>query len=213
MRMRTLSIGVCALVMSAPLRVAHAAPAGVVPLLDQDIFETSQAGTTITCGNLPPWTPGRMVRGQFYPASAEIKNLKKNARRAKDATKKSQLKNKLAKRRSYQRSASSVCSGGPPDTNGGAKFDSAGNVTAAGKIAFGIPSTMSANVNSGIGDWTRTCRGCHLSFPSSLSIKSYPGILARIQQSPMFFQVPLEVSEQQIANITAFANYLNAATE
>jgi hypothetical protein len=202
-------VSLAGLVLTA--NASLAAPRGVVALPAESVFQTKVSGKSVTCGNVPPWAPGRLMRGNFYPSSAEIRNLNQQLKRTASSTKRTAIQRKLAIRKAYRKLAQGTCKNGPPTS--GARFDAQGNVTLAGKVAFGIPLSMNANVNLGIGVWNTTCRGCHQTFPSALSIRSYPGILARIQLSPMLFQIPSEVTEEQIAHVTAFANFIGGVSE
>lgn len=198
-----IKITINCLILFCPI-VAHAAPPGAIALPDNSIVQKSSAGKLYVCGNVPPWAVGRMTSGYFQPTTAEIASLKKKLKATSDSNKKNAIKAKIKSRKAYLNAGSPICSSN--DSSEG-NFDEMGNVTAAGKIAFGIPSNINANVNSGIAAWNGTCKGCHGGFPSSLPIKTYTYISQRITQSPMFFSVPAEVSFENIASIVAFANY------
>lgn len=200
----------CALMLSCVINTQAAAPANSVKLASKSLFTVRASSASILCGNLPPWSPGRMVSDRFYPTRVEIKALKAKISKSSGSARRA-LEAKVRQLNSYLSKGKAPCAKGPPravstPTPSG-PFDALGNVTAAGKVAFGIPSNLSASVNSGIGAWNSTCNGCHHMQPSGLGIRSFPEIKARIQLSPMLFSIPGELTEQQIADIVAFANY------
>jgi len=192
-------------VLSVHISVAIAAPPkGSLKLGFGNIFQTSSGGKLYACGNLPPWTPGRLVSEMFLPTKTEIKNLNKSIKKAKSSSKKKSLKKKVKSLTSYLSKATNICAAGIGTSD---NFDAQGNVTAVGKSKYGIPSYMSANLNAGIAAWNQTCKSCHNTSPRALSLKSFPAIRQRIPLTPMNFSVPGEVSLQQIADIVAYANY------
>jgi hypothetical protein len=191
-------------VLAIPVVAQAAPPKGAVKLAAGRLFQTSDANGTYSCGNLPPWAPGRMVKSYFLPTKAEIKNTKVAIKAATSKKKKASLKATLSHLLGYLSFGNSACQTGPPPPG---NFDALGNVTSTGKAAFGIPSWINANVNSGISAWNHPCFECHQVYPNTLTIKTFSGIRDRIQQSPMNFLVPGEVSDQTIADIVAFANY------
>lgn len=206
-----------AVILACSIRNAWAAPpAGSVRLNSSSIFQVQANGTTYTCGRLPPWVYGRMAKGNFYPSKVEIANLKKKLRAATSTKAQTKFRTQIAAIKQKQSVAKPLCSGGPPGGGGATPtptpagnepFDSLGNVTSYGKNLFQIPANLSASASRGITFWNQTCNGCHNAFPSSLPLRTYPAIRARIQLSPMSFSVPAEVSDQNIADITAIANY------
>jgi len=207
-----LSVVLLTLMVSTAAGLAQSIPSGAVDLDSADLYQSRSSGKTYTCGRLPPWSPGRLIQGWFYPTKAEISALKKQIKSAKSSSAKARLQSKLSRAQSNLAAGKKVCNGSPqptptPDQGGGGMFDRLGNMTAAGKAAFGVPSNLNASVNSGIGVWNATCKGCHQTSPMALSIRTFPLIKARIQLSPMSFSIPAEVTEQMIADVVAFANY------
>jgi hypothetical protein len=78
-------------------------------------------------------------------------------------------------------------------------FDSQGNVTEKGKIVFGIPANLSANINRGmIIHVDNNCTGCH----SEKSGRNYYKLINTLPYSPNFFQL----STQEYADLTAYLN-------
>ncbi len=199
-----------------PASAIAAAPKGAVTLSGNKLFQVSKNGKRFTCGNLPPWSPGRLIGRKFYPAKVELAALKAKAKRAASRKAKATLSKKIKSVSAYAASGKAVCRGGKPISptpiptappSGGGFFDSAGRVTAAGKAAFGIPSNFNASVNAGITAWRSTCAGCHGSSVGAIRINQFSAIKTRVQLSPMSFSIPAELSEQQLADITAYANF------
>ena len=190
-----------------------AAPAGSVNLDSSALFQVRRHGVTYSCGNIPPWQFGRIVKGNFYPSKAEISALKKKLKAATAPSKQAKFKTQIATLKQKQSVAKSLCAAGPPNAqatptpSSSGPFDAQGNVTALGKSMFGIPSNLSASANRGITFWNNTCNGCHQMFPSGLALKTYPAIRARIQLSPMSFSIPSEITDQNVADITAIVNW------
>ena len=88
----------------------------------------------------------------------------------------------------------------PTPTTG--NFDGSGNVTAAGKALFGIPSNLSANVSAGRSAWQFGCQGCHGSEKLNKTFSSYRALL---KASPMFI-FENDVPDSELANLTAYLN-------
>lgn len=190
-----------------------APPAGSIRLKSSARFQVQSGGATYTCGKLPPWSYGRMVRGYFYPAKVEIAALKKQLSSAASSKLKVSVKAQLTTTKQNLAIAKPLCAAGPPTTNAtptpstSGAFDSSGNVTSYGKSLFQIPSNLEGSALRGITKWNLTCDGCHHMFPSGLPLKTYPAIRARIQQDPMYFSIPSEISDQEIADVTAIVNW------
>lgn len=181
-----------------------APPKGAVYLDASQMFQTTHKGKTYTCGNLSPWTPGRVVQGLFYATKREIRNIDSKLKKRLSSVQRGKLLNTRAQRKKYLTAGKPLCTTGP---GAGGYFDSYGDVTAAGKAYFQIPTYLQANVLRGIGAWNANCNGCHQSSVVGLPMKKYPDLYNRIQLPPMSFLVPSEVSEQEIADITAAANF------
>ena len=80
-------------------------------------------------------------------------------------------------------------------------FDNNGNVTAAGKAIFGIPSNLSANISAGRTVQQVKCTGCHVERTNY----TFPVVREKIKQSPMLFDEE-QVPDQQLANLVAYLN-------
>ena len=209
------SAGILAITLSLVLSCATAfaaAPPGSLRLKSAAIFQRSDGGVTYTCGKVPPWSVGRMVSGAFYPTKVEIAAIKKKLKAARTSSAKNKLRAQLNSLNAKLALGKSLCASGPPTPTptpgtGNSLFDAQGFATSIGKALFQIPAGIEANAGRGITTWNQNCNGCHHMLPAGLLIKSYPAIRARIQLSPMSFSVPAEISDQQIADITAIANY------
>jgi hypothetical protein len=198
-----------------PKQAQGATPSGAVALPSSNLFNTTVRGKKITCGNLPPWSPGRMTRGLFYSTKAELAAIKAKARRATSSAARSALQTQARTLTSKLTAGRSACRSGKPaptpaptpPTSGNGFFDSAGRVTSAGKAAFGIPSSFSAAVGAGVSAWRQECAGCHGASIGAIRTNNYGQMRARVQLAPMSFSIPSELTEQQIADITAYANF------
>lgn len=80
-------------------------------------------------------------------------------------------------------------------------FDLQGNVTPAGKILFGIPSSLTANVSAGKAVQTAKCTGCHLERTG----RSFLDIRNSIKRSPMLFD-EAQIPDPMLANLVAYLN-------
>ncbi len=195
--------------LMAPL-LASAQTSGVKPvtLPYSSIIERSSAGKTIVCGNLPPWTAGRTIGGTgFISTAAEITAFKKLLRKTRSVTTRSKIQRSIKKLNNYAAIATPICDQENDLEEGSGYFDAAGNLTNAGKAAFAVPLNLSANAGTGYNTWKTNCGSCHAGLPQALSANTFPAIKDRIQLSPMNFAVPGEITEQQIADIVALANF------
>lgn len=203
------------MIRSSPA-IAASPPSGSVKLKSAALFQTNVNGLTYTCGRLPPWSFGRLVKGYFYPAKVELAALRKKLKTSRSNAEKKKLRSQISALNTKLTDAKPLCAVGPPavatptpsPTPGSTgPFDNLGNVTPYGKTLFQIPANVDASANRGISFWNQNCNGCHHAYPGSLLLRSFPAIRTRIQQSPMSFSVPGEISDQQIADVTAIVNY------
>jgi len=81
-------------------------------------------------------------------------------------------------------------------------FDAQGNVTAAGRVAFGIPSGVTANVSRGKTVAQSFCTGCH----SEKTNRTYSYLDQSIRSSPMLYDDSQLSRPQQLADLTAYLN-------
>ncbi len=135
-----------------------------------------------------------------------------------DKKKRKQNKKKIAQLADLNKRGKIVCSGGVlptptprPDvtptprptatpSSGGGNFDANGNVTAQGKTAFGIPSSLSGNVSVGQGVFSQNCQGCHSSNENvNKTFSQYKSIIGA---APMF----INLSDSSLANLVAYMN-------
>lgn len=80
-------------------------------------------------------------------------------------------------------------------------FDSMGNVTAQGKITFGIPQHLSGNISIGRNIYLTNCVGCHIE-RNGRTFPQYRDIIAR---SPMLFD-EFQIPDQELADLVAYMN-------
>lgn len=177
----------------------------------QTFVITNSAGK-FTCGRSgTKWVPGKISKSNFLPYATQIKTLKKQAKAA-SGKKKTKLLAKIASLSAANKKGKGMCAGGPPVGGGptptptpgpssSGNFDSAGNVTAAGKALFGIPSSLNGNIGAGRTLWQAQCAGCH-GDKLGRTFSQYRGL---ISQAPMFFSSS-EIPDGSLANLTAYLN-------
>ncbi len=158
----------------------------------------------------------------FTPLNNDLKSLKSKLKSTTTIVAKNKIKKKMKKLKARVKSEDNVCSNGPdaeaPPTNpvteptatprptatstpstpkSNSNFDTNGNVTDQGKIAFGIPSNLSANREAGKSLHNSSCNGCHVEKTG----KNFSYYKSVIRLSPMFI---MDKSDQDVANITAY---------
>ncbi len=101
-------------------------------------------------------------------------------------------------------------SGDDQGSNGGqtGNFDDQGNVTTAGKAAFGIPSSLAANLTRGRQAYDSTCKSCHLQTGELGQGQSFSTLRQSLAGVPMFFTTTT-LPDQTLADITAYLNRFN----
>lgn len=172
-----------------------------------DTFQVATGSGTLTCGYVrSAWVPGKMNRGAFVPFSTQVKKLKVKVRSARPP-KKGKIRNKIKNLRAAIAAGKTMCAAGPP--LGGSplplppslgNFDAQGNVTAAGKAVFGIPSALNGNIGMGRSIFESQC-SCH----GDMLNRSMPEYRSAISQAPMYFSTS-EITDQMLANLTAYLN-------
>jgi hypothetical protein len=191
---------------------AFALPTGARLLSASDMFQTNHSGKTYTCGRInSAWHGGQLVSGRFISFAQLIKNTKSAVKRAK-GSKRTKLQSKLTSYKSSHSTVGAICRAAADNSNipppvstprptptPNLYFDSAGNVTAAGKSAFAIPSSLSANKDSGLSVWNNECRVCH---ESEHRNKRYSELVNLITEDPMYVSIP----NSQLANLVAYLN-------
>lgn len=80
-------------------------------------------------------------------------------------------------------------------------FDLQGNVTPAGKLLFGIPSSLTANVTAGKAAQAAKCSGCHLEKTG----RTFMYVRTSIQRSPMLYD-EAQIPDPMLANLVAYLN-------
>lgn len=137
----------------------------------------------------------------FTPFSATVAKLK--ARRISGS--------KLSGVIALNKAAKSACVNlgpGPgatptPAPGSTSNFDSSGNLTAQGKIAFGVPSAVNGNITTGRSLTLSYC-SCH----QERIGRSFGSLRSAIEQSPMFFD-DSQITDAMLASITAYLNRFN----
>ncbi|MCO6431881.1 MAG: cytochrome c [Deltaproteobacteria bacterium] len=188
----------------------------------QDLWQLTYGGRKIVCGGP---ISGKYYSGTgqslsngalFTPGYTKVKDLKSKFKKA-TGSKRTSLKKKLDKLNKKVKSDDKICAEGPDSeppvvaptptqaptatpTPGSGNFDSNGNVTSAGKAAFGIPSSLNANRESGRSIYNASCKGCHVTEEQGKSFSFYK---IAIQSSPMFI---FDKSDGDVAHLTAYLN-------
>lgn len=183
-----------------------AAPPGSVEVDSSISFDVDTSVGSVTCAFVSDeFIPGRVLSDNvtFLSCQAELKTLKtKNKKNPKPS-----LKAKIKKLKTKKIEGDILCvdDSPPPPTNPSVgNFDLLGNVTAQGKINFGIPSSLSANIDQGKTIYNSMCDGCHgpkLNF-------TFPEYRTKIKEEPMYFDEE-EVPDTFLANLTAYLNRFN----
>lgn len=177
------------------------------------IAKDTPAGTVI-CALLSPsaYSAGQIKNsGKFLTYPQLIGPLKQKITRKSGAAKQ-KLKLKIKKLKKKNKHGKVVCASEPigdhtptptpePTTN----FDQFGeNVTTTGKINFGIPLSLPANVSQGSAIYTSMCAGCHL---PELN-RSFTEYREKTSLSPMLYD-EVSLPNDKLAHLTAFLNRFN----
>lgn len=146
------------------------------------------------------------------------KSVAKKARKA-SGEQKIKLKKKSLKLKKRYKEQKAACeeqlesggsSGGDGGSDGGsggsreANFDSNGNISEAGRLAFGIPDGVPANVSDGQDIFNTYCSGCH----SEQRGRSFSDYRTSIDQAPMFYDSS-DIPDDDLADLTAYLNRFN----
>lgn len=183
---------------------------GAVYIGSDSLRIVSSGSSTYSCALLANnWQSGNLDRKNssfFLSYKVQIANLKKSIKRA-TGSKRTKLNAKLLVLKAKSKKAQAACNafnngGSPtPTPSSTGNFTSNGDVSAAGKITFGIPSNLSANVTTGKNLHGMLCSGCH----SDKLGRSFNSLRNSISGSPMFF-TSSDVTDSELANITAYLN-------
>lgn len=178
--------------------------------IGSDLRFVSSGATNYTCGLLSgAWLPGTVDRkhsSYFLTFKTQMANLKKQIKKA-SGSKKSKLEAKLKVLKAKNKKAQAACNqfnGGSnptPTPISSGNFTGTGDVTAAGKLLFAIPSTLSANITTGKNLHSMLCSGCH----GEKLGRSFNSLRSSIAATPMSFTTS-DVSDSELANITAYLN-------
>ncbi|MDZ4787211.1 MAG: hypothetical protein SGJ02_14150 [bacterium] len=184
---------------------AHGLPTGSVPIDSSSTFSKSTSAGEVICalinGTYKSGKFGGIGSAYFIPFTAQAKDLKKKLK-SNPA-----LKNKHTKTKNKAKVGDIACSEGftnPTPTPSEANFDINGNVTLVGKINFGIPTNINADVATGLTTYNSYCAGCH---DPELN-RSFSEYRVRIRQSPMLYD-EIQLPDQQLAQIVAYLNRFN----
>ncbi|MCB0360693.1 MAG: hypothetical protein KDD44_13690, partial [Bdellovibrionales bacterium] len=140
---------------------------GSVFVDENDIFKTTASGTKYNCahinGKYVPVLLDKQASNLVLPLSEKLKEIK-NKLRSASSTKKIKIQKSLRNLAKKNKKGLVACKNGPnnnskpsnsptptprPIPNQTLCFDSNGDVSAAGKARFGVPSNMTANLNRG----------------------------------------------------------------
>ena len=206
-----LSIALVLITLAVHSPIAHALPNAAKMLSSNNLFQTFANGGVITCGRPGlKFLSGLMVgenKDYFLSRKAKIKIFKKKIKKFTLKglfSKVSKFQKKLKKQKQLKKIEDPICLDQGGSSSGG-NFDDFGNVTEAGKIAFEIPSYLSANIDTGSSIYKANCTGCH----GEKIGYSYVGInnaFATIS-AMSFFQSQL--SDSDVAQIAAYLNRFN----
>ncbi len=192
--------------------IVAAYPTGSVVIDFGDSFSKTISSGSIDCAYVNgSYTAGRVLDASgtvFLSFTQDIKNLKKKLKSAPD-NKKPSIQKKIKAAKAKASEGNPVCAGGPdtlpfptPTPGGGApNFDSAGNVTESGKVVFGIPSNLSANISAGLAVYNSFCTGCH----TAKLNRDFQVYRDSIVEPPMLYGSD-DISDAMLANLTAYLN-------
>lgn len=79
-------------------------------------------------------------------------------------------------------------------------FDASGNLTAKGKVTFGVPASIDGNISVGRVLSATNC-ACH----SEMNGRSFSYLRATIAGAPMYFDAT-QIPDSMLANLTAYLN-------
>jgi hypothetical protein len=187
---------------------AFGLPRGALKIPSSNVFVTSGASGAFTCGKpSSKWVAGTLIGSQkdyFISYATEIKNAKADILRA-SAAKKKKLLAKIKSLSAKLSPGSTACKNGPPTTpTPTGNFDSFGNVTAAGKLRFGIPQYLSASISQGRTVQNLNCNGCHLERVDY----TFSTLRQKIAQAPMYYDSS-QIPDSDLAQLTAYLNRYN----
>ena len=155
--------------------------------------------------------PGKVSGARFKSLAQQVKTLKVKAasdrryrQKLKDTKKLLNLGKAACARIAIPPPAppSATPTSTPLPTNQNYIFDSQGNLTTLGKSYLGVPADLDGNIDRGQTVQNFFCAGCH----AETRLWRYVQLKSRIQAEPMYFQVPGDLSTQQVADLVAYLN-------
>ncbi|MBX7137671.1 MAG: hypothetical protein K1X83_06775 [Oligoflexia bacterium] len=168
------------------------------------VFQASKDGKTYSCavidGVTLAGTLNKTDPNLFLSFKAQIRALKLQIAAASGA-RKSKLQNKLATITTKSKAGTAACragGGNPPPQLG--NFDLNGNVTPQGKVLFGIPSGLTANIFAGKLVLQANC-GCH----EERTGRSFSNLRENTRRFPMGYD-EVSLPDAALANLTAYLN-------
>ena len=153
-------------------------------------------------GNLPGSISTRSSRINFTTFSSSLAKTSRSSRSKYDRLKALvSLGSRACKKISTVTPGSSPTPAPTSTPEPTGNFDLQGNVTPAGKILFGIPSSLVANVTAGKSVQTAKCSGCH----TEKTGRTFLYLRSSIQRSPMLFDEG-QIPDPMLANLVAYLN-------
>lgn len=196
----------CSLLVSVILETeASPLTRGAIAVNSGDLFQIVDSNKIHYCALVNgSYVPGKLVRDNlFLSFKLERRNLlnraKTNSAAAKTLTARAVRVQKLLKK------LGPICKAAgsqrEPDPGITGNFTSSGQVTAAGKLAFGIPDYLSADITTGRSAYNNYCAGCH----EERVNRSFSDLRENTKRSPMFYDENT-LTDATLAQITAFLN-------
>ncbi len=176
---------------------------------DNTFTKETSAGV-VTCAEIDSsgYLAGILKGSDKFVTYTVLKAKTKSKVALKTGIAKAKLKLKLKKYKKREKEGNLACATGPDNSNppggsppSGGNFDLQGNVTEIGKINFGIPANLSANVDVGLGIYNSMCVGCHT---ANLN-RSFTDYREKTKLSPMLYD-EISLPDNNLANLTAYLN-------
>jgi len=192
---------------------ASALPKGTVVVDPSNITAEDTSQGIIICAPINGISvPGRTINGDdslFLSVTDEIKQTKLKVKKA-PSNKVAKLKKKLKTLKGKKKVGLVACAFGtggtptPTPDSSQSNFDIFGNVTAKGKVQFGIPTSLSANIDQGHIVYNSMCVGCHSAYLG----RNFNEYREKTKESPMLYNEN-SLPEDLLANLTAYLNRFN----
>lgn len=160
-------------------------------------FRSRTISRTLYCRDKTPGTVNTKKNSiRFIPLSKRLKNLRRKGKRS--ALKIWRLLNREGR---LQCSDSGGGSTPQPTPTPEAYFTESGAVTTSGKVAFGIPAELDANLTDGKDVYDTKCFGCH----NERTNRTFSNLRLSTEKSPMFYTT-LTLPDDELADLTAYLN-------